>query len=91
MRGLEFDRNWAVYALDGRLVSASRVPVMHRIQVVYGSNFASVTLSGSGDGYNLESASFAFPTDTVPAATWFSEFLEQSAWSGTNLTGSPMT
>ena len=76
--GLEFDRNWAVYTLDGRIVSATRVPEMHRIRAVYAPNFASVTLSASGEGHNLESAIFAFPTDTVPAATWFSKFLEQS-------------
>jgi uncharacterized protein len=75
---LEFDRNWAVYTLDGRLVSATRVPAMHRIRAAYASNLASVTLSASGDGCNLESASFAFPTDTVPAAAWFSECLDQS-------------
>ena len=75
---LELDRNWAVYTLDGCLVSATRVPAMHRIRAVYASNFASVTLSASGDSHNLESTTFAFPTDTVPAATWFSKFLEQS-------------
>lgn len=75
---LEFDRNWAVYTLDGRLVSASRVPAMHRIRAVYASNFVSVALSGSGDSHNLESATFAFPADTVPAAAWFSKFLERS-------------
>ena len=70
------DRNWAVYTLDGRLVSASRVPAMHRIRAAYESNFASVTLSASGD-CNLEPASFAFPADTASAATWFSRILDQ--------------
>ncbi len=86
---LEFDRNWAVYTLDGCLVSATRVPAMHRIRAVYASNFASVTLSASGDSHNLESTTFAFPTDTVPAATWFSKFLEQSVMVRHELNGIP--
>ena len=74
---LKFDRNWAVHTLDGRLVNATRVPAMHRIRALYASNFESVSLSASGDGHSLEPANLAFPTDTIPAAAWFSEFLQQ--------------
>jgi hypothetical protein len=50
---------------------------MHRIRAGYRPNFTNVTLSASGNSNDLESASFAFPTDTVSAAAWFSKFLEQ--------------
>jgi uncharacterized protein YcbX len=75
---LQFDRAWAVHTLDGRLVNARRVPAIHLVRAVYGPNFASVTLSAVGNRRNLEPGRFAFPTDTEPAAAWFSKFLEQS-------------
>jgi uncharacterized protein YcbX len=75
---LQFDRAWAVYALDGRLLNARHEPTMHLVRAVYGPNFANVTLSAMDNRRNLESGFFAFPTDTGPAAAWFSKFLEQS-------------
>ena len=75
---LQFDRAWAIYTLDGRLINATRVPAMHLIRAVYAPNFANVTLSVSENRRNLDAASFVFPTDTGPASAWFSEYLGQS-------------
>jgi uncharacterized protein YcbX len=75
---LQFDRAWAIYTLDGRLVNARRVPAMHLVRAVYGPNFANVTLSAVANPRNLEPVCFAFPADTGPAAAWFSKFLKQS-------------
>jgi len=51
---------------------------MHLVRAVFAPNFANVTLSAIGNQRNSESACFAFPTDTGPAAAWFSKFLAQS-------------
>ena len=75
---LQFDRAWAIYTLDGRLINATRVPAMHLVRAVYAPNFANVTLSVFENRRNLDAASFVFPTDTGPASAWFSEYLEQS-------------
>jgi uncharacterized protein YcbX len=72
---LQFDRAWAIYSLDGRLINATRVPALHLIRATYGPNFASVTLAIPNDRRNITNATFAFPADTTPAAEWFSKFL----------------
>jgi uncharacterized protein YcbX len=72
---LQFDRAWAIYTLDGRLVNSTRVPTLHLIRATYEPNFATVTLAVPNDRRNIPVATFAFPVDTVPAAEWFSEFL----------------
>ncbi len=72
---LQFDRAWAIYSLDGRLISATRVPALHLIRATYEARFASVTLAVPNDRRNIPRATFTFPTDTVAAAEWFSKFL----------------
>jgi len=72
---LQFDRAWAIYSLDGRLISATREPALHLIRATYESCFARVTLGAPNDRRNIPIAAFAFPTDTVPAAEWFTKFL----------------
>jgi uncharacterized protein YcbX len=75
---LQFDRAWAIYTLDGRLVNATRVPALHLVRAAYGPNFANVTLSVFENRHSLAPATFVFPTDTETAAAWFSEYLGQS-------------
>ena len=72
---LQFDRAWAIYTLDGRLITATRVPALHLIRATYEPNFATVTLAVANDRRNIPVATFAFPADTASAAEWFSKFL----------------
>ena len=72
---LQFDRAWAIYSLDGRLINATRVPALHRIRATYDSSFAAVTLAAPNDRRNIPSATFAFPADTALAAEWLGKFL----------------
>ncbi|HXO60833.1 MAG TPA: MOSC N-terminal beta barrel domain-containing protein [Candidatus Acidoferrales bacterium] len=72
---LQFDRAWAIYSLDGRLINATRVPALHLIRATYEPNFATVTLAVPNHRHRTPSATFAFPADTTSAATWFSKFL----------------
>jgi hypothetical protein len=71
---IQFDRAWAICTLDGRLVTATRAPVLHLVRATYDPNFASVTLAVPDDR-NVPLATFAFPSDTASAAEWFSKFL----------------
>lgn len=72
---LQFDRAWAIYSPDGRLISATRVPALHLIRATYTPNFTTVTLAVPNGGRNISNATFAFPADTASAAEWFSKFL----------------
>jgi uncharacterized protein YcbX len=72
---LQFDRAWAIYSLDGQLISATRVPARHLIRATYQPGFTSVTLAAPNDRRNIPSATFAFPADTASAAEWFGKFL----------------
>jgi uncharacterized protein YcbX len=72
---LEFDRAWALYTLDGRLLTATGVPELHLIRATYEPGFATVTLAVPNDRRDIPTATFAFPADTASAAEWFSAFL----------------
>jgi uncharacterized protein len=74
---LQFDRAWAIYSLDGRLVNATRTPSLHLIRATYAPNFATVTLAVPNHRHSIPGATFAFPADTVSAAAWFGKFLAQ--------------
>jgi uncharacterized protein YcbX len=73
---LQFDRAWAIYSLDGRLINATRVPTLHLIRATYEPNFATVTVAVPNHRHSITSATFAFPADTASAAAWFSKFLD---------------
>jgi uncharacterized protein YcbX len=75
--GLEFDRAWALYTVDGRWVNAKRTAAMHRIRAAYSPDLRSVTLSAPGDSRKMYTATLAFPGDTERAADWFSAYFEQ--------------
>jgi uncharacterized protein len=75
--GLEFDRAWALYTLDGRWVNAKRTAAIHRIRAAYPPDLKSVTLSAPGDSRKMFTAKLAFPGDTERAADWFSAYFEQ--------------
>ena len=75
--GLEFDRAWALYTVDGRWVNAKRTAAIHRIRAAYPPDLKSVTLSAPGDSRKMYVAKLAFPGDTERAADWFSAYFEQ--------------
>lgn len=75
--GLEFDRAWALYSVDGQWVNGKRSAAVHLIRAVYAPDLSSVTLSVPGDRRDIPTTTFAFPADTAGAAKWFSTFFEQ--------------
>jgi MOSC domain-containing protein len=75
--GLECDRAWALYTIDGRWVNAKGNPAMHRIRAAYPPDLKSVTLSAPGDSRSMFTVTLAFPDDTERAADWFSAYFEQ--------------
>ncbi|HYL62273.1 MAG TPA: MOSC N-terminal beta barrel domain-containing protein [Candidatus Methylomirabilis sp.] len=75
--GLESDRAWALYTVDGRWVNAKRTAAMHRIRAAYPPDLKSVALSAPDDSRKMYVAKLAFPEDTERAADWFSAYFEQ--------------
>jgi uncharacterized protein YcbX len=75
--GLELDRAWALYSVDGRWVNGKRTAAMHLIRAGFAPDLSSVTLSIPGDRRNIPARTFAFPADTESAAEWFSVYFEQ--------------
>jgi uncharacterized protein YcbX len=75
--GLELDRAWALYSVDGRWVNAKRTAAMHLIRASYAPDLSTVTLAVPGDRRNMFTAKLAFPADTERAAQWFSAYFEQ--------------
>ena len=75
--GLEHDRVWALYSVDGQWVNGKRTAAVHLIRAVFAPDFGSVTLSVPGDNRKIPTKTFAFPGDTAGASKWFSSFFEQ--------------
>jgi len=75
--GLEHDRAWALFSVDGRWVNAKRTAAIQLIRAKYAPDLSSVTLSVPNDSRNIPTAELAFPADTEPAAQWFSTYFEQ--------------
>ncbi len=75
--GLEFDRAWALYSVDGQWVNGKRTAAIHLIRAAFAPDLSSVTLSVPGDQRKIPTTTFAFPSDTAAASNWFSEFFDQ--------------
>src|SRR6267154_4634684 len=75
--GLEFDRAWALYSVDGQWVNGKRTAAIHLIRTAFAPDLSSVTLSVPGDQRKIPATTFAFPGDTAAASKWFSEFFDQ--------------
>ena len=75
--GLELDRAWALYSVDGRWVNGKRTAAMHLIRADFAPDLGAVTLSVPGDRRHIPSKTFAFPAGTESAAEWFSVYFEQ--------------
>src|SRR5260370_2633871 len=75
--GLEFDRAWALYSVDGQWVNGKRTAAIHLIRAAFAPDLSSATLSVPGDRRKIPATTFAFPGDTASASKWFSNFFEQ--------------
>jgi hypothetical protein len=75
--GLELDRAWAMYTVDGRWVNGKRTAAIHLIRAAFAPDIGSVTLAVPGDRRNIPARQFAFPGDTESVAEWFSVYFEQ--------------
>jgi len=83
--GLELDRAWALYSVDGQWINAKRTAAVHLIRAAYAPGLTSVTLSVPGDLPDRQAGrrkiapiTLAFPGDTERAAEWFSAYCEQT-------------
>ncbi len=74
--GLEHDRAWALYSVDGRWINGKRTAAIHLIRAAYAPDVSSVTLSVPGDRRNIPTKTFVFPSDTAGAAEWFTNYFE---------------
>jgi uncharacterized protein YcbX len=75
--GLEHDRGWALFTVDGRWLNAKRTAAMHLIRAAYAPDLSGVTLSVPDDRRNIPARSFQYPADTENAAEWFSVYFDQ--------------
>lgn len=75
--GIEFDRAWALYSVDGQWVNGKRSATVYLIRAAFAPDLSSVTLTVPGDRRKIATKTFAFPADTAGAAKWFSTFFEQ--------------
>jgi uncharacterized protein YcbX len=75
--GLEHDRAWALFSIDGRWVNGKRTAAMHLIRATYAPDLSSVTLAVSGDRRNIPACTFPFPSGAEDAAEWFSVYFER--------------
>jgi uncharacterized protein YcbX len=75
--GLEYDRAWALYSVDGQWVNGKRTAAIHLIRATFAPDLSTVTLSVPGDRRGIPTSTFAFPADTAGAADWLSAYFEQ--------------
>jgi uncharacterized protein YcbX len=75
--GLEHDRAWALFSVDGRWVNGKRTAAMHLIRASYAPDLGCVTLAVPGDRRNIPARAFPFPGGAEDAAEWFSVYFEQ--------------
>jgi MOSC domain-containing protein len=78
--GLELDRVWALFSVDGNWINGKRNPAIHHIRAEYDPLVSMVTLAASRGALNTgtgKAAKFAFPSEHDRAAEWFSEYFDQ--------------
>jgi len=75
--GLEHDRAWALFSVDGRWVNGKRTAAIHLIRATYAPDLSSVTLAVPGDRRGIPARTFPFPGGAEDAAEWFSVYFEQ--------------
>ena len=75
--GLELDRAWALFSIDGKWINGKRAPAIHLIRAVYKPDLSGVGLSAPEDHRGIEPIRLKFPGDTDRASKWFSTYFEQ--------------
>ena len=78
--GLELDRVWALFSVDGNWINGKRNPSIHHIRAEYDALVSMVTLTASRGALNNgtgKAVRFAFPSDFARAAEWFSDYFDQ--------------
>src|SRR6201984_324754 len=75
--GLEHDRAWALFSVDGRWVNGKRTAAMHLIRATYAPDLSSVTLAVPGDRRNGPARTFPVPGSTEAAADGVSLYFEE--------------
>jgi uncharacterized protein YcbX len=78
--GLELDRVWVLFSLDGRWINGKHNSAIHHLRAEYDPAVTMVTVSvstGLQNSKQLKPARFAFPADHDHAAEWFSEYFGQ--------------
>jgi uncharacterized protein YcbX len=75
--GLEHDRAWALYSVDGQWVNGKRAAAIHSIRATFTPDLSSVTLSVPGDSRKLPTKTLAFPGDTRKGEEWFTNYFGQ--------------
>lgn len=85
--GLQFDRVWVLFTVDGKWINGKNNPEIHHIRAEYDPQVSSVTLQADGSAANgrkagraaaLNPIKLAFPSDFDRAAAWFSEYFCQT-------------
>ena len=75
--GLQYDRAWALYSVDGKWVNAKRTAAVHLMRATYAPDISSVTLHVPNDTRHIPLRTFPFPFGHEEASEWFSVFFEQ--------------
>ena len=76
--GLQLDRAWALYSVDGKWVNGKRTPLIHHIRADYAPGLRAVTLSVPMDRRKIPPRTYPFPEAHEEASQWFSVFFEQN-------------
>src|SRR5262252_1438375 len=81
--GLELDRVWVLFTVDGKWINGKNNPEIHHIRAEYDPHVSSVALRVDGRAANgngtsraaaLKPIKLTFPADLERAAEWFSEY-----------------
>jgi uncharacterized protein len=72
---LEYDRRWAIFDGQGRVVNGKRTPAIHMIRAMFDETRTTITLSQESDGSLAPSHRFQLPRDSSTVAEWLSEAL----------------
>src|SRR5215469_3183050 len=75
--GLQLDRVWVLFSVDGTWINGKRQPAIHHIRADFDPSASRVTLTAATARTGLKPAGFSFPSDNEPAAEWFSECFGQ--------------
>jgi uncharacterized protein YcbX len=79
--GLELDRVWALFSVDGKWINGKSTRAIHHIRAEYDPGVSLVTLSLPSDSARsgkIKTGRFAFPFDYERASSWFSDYFGET-------------